>query len=61
MELCEASDCDLVNYYKSLQKLNDDCEKLHDQLKELGEAALPCETAGASSRRAQDSSIGWIG
>jgi hypothetical protein len=27
-ELREASDRDLVNYYKSLQKLNEDCEKL---------------------------------
>jgi hypothetical protein len=41
MELREASDHDLVNYYKSLRKLNKDCEKLHDQLKELEEAALP--------------------
>jgi hypothetical protein len=36
-----ASDRDLVNYYKSLQKLNEDCEKLWAQLKELEEAALP--------------------
>jgi hypothetical protein len=28
MELHEASDRDLVNCYKSLQKLNEDCEKL---------------------------------
>jgi hypothetical protein len=28
MELRIASDHDLVNYYKSLQKLNEDCEKL---------------------------------
>jgi hypothetical protein len=28
MELCEASDRDLVNCCKSLQKLNEDCEKL---------------------------------
>jgi hypothetical protein len=28
MELREASDRDLVNFYKSLQKLNEDCEKL---------------------------------
>jgi hypothetical protein len=41
MELRIASDCDLVNYYKSLQKLNEDCEKLWGQLKELEEAALP--------------------
>jgi hypothetical protein len=41
MELCIASDCDLVNCYKSLQKLNEDCEELRAQLKELEEAALP--------------------
>jgi hypothetical protein len=40
MELHEASDCDLVNYYKSLQKLNEDRERLRGQLKELEEAAL---------------------
>jgi hypothetical protein len=40
MELRIASDRDLVNCYKSLQKLNEDCEKLA-QLKELEEAALP--------------------
>jgi hypothetical protein len=41
MELREASDCDLVNSYKSLQKLNEDCDKLRGQLKELEEVALP--------------------
>jgi hypothetical protein len=41
MELREASDRDLVNCYKSLQKLNEDCEKLRGQLKKLEEAALP--------------------
>jgi hypothetical protein len=41
MELREASYRDLVNCYKSLQKLNEDCEKLRDQLKGLEEAALP--------------------
>jgi hypothetical protein len=41
MELREASDRDLVNCYKSLQKLNEDCENLRGQLKELEEAALP--------------------
>jgi hypothetical protein len=40
MELREASDRDLVNCYKSLQKFNE-CEKLRGQLKELKEAALP--------------------
>jgi hypothetical protein len=41
MELRIASNRDLVNCYKSLQKLNEDCEKLRVQLKELEEAALP--------------------
>jgi hypothetical protein len=35
MELREALDRDLVNCYKSLQKLNEDREKLRVQLKEL--------------------------
>jgi hypothetical protein len=41
IELRIASDRDLVNCYKSLQKLGEDCEKLRGQLKELEEAALP--------------------
>jgi septal ring factor EnvC (AmiA/AmiB activator) len=41
MELREASGRDLVNCYKSLQKLNEDCEKLRGQLKELVEVVLP--------------------
>jgi hypothetical protein len=41
MELRIASDRDLVNYYKSLQKLSEDYEKLWGQLKELEEASLP--------------------
>jgi septal ring factor EnvC (AmiA/AmiB activator) len=41
MQLREASDRDLVNCYKSLQKLNKDHKKLRGQLKELEEAALP--------------------
>jgi chromosome segregation ATPase len=41
MELRIASDRDLVNCYKSLQKLNEDCEELQAQLKELEEAARP--------------------
>jgi hypothetical protein len=43
MELRIASDRDLVNCYKSLQKLNEDCEGLRAQLKKLEEAALPIE------------------
>jgi hypothetical protein len=41
MELRIASDRDLVNCYKSLQKLNEDCEALRAQLKDLEETALP--------------------
>jgi hypothetical protein len=41
MELRIVSDRDLVNCYKSLQKLNEDCEKLRAQHKELEEVALP--------------------
>jgi hypothetical protein len=41
MELRIASNCDLINCYKSLQKQNEDCEKLRGQLMELEEAALP--------------------
>jgi hypothetical protein len=41
MELRITSDRDLVNCYKSLQKLGEDCEKLRGQLKELEEVALP--------------------
>jgi hypothetical protein len=41
MELRIASDRDLLNCFKSLQKLNEDYEKLRAQLKELEEAALP--------------------
>jgi hypothetical protein len=43
MELRIASDRDLVNCYKSLQKLNEDCEKLRGQLKELEEAHFPLQ------------------
>jgi hypothetical protein len=41
MELRIASDCDLINCYKSLQKLNEDYERLWAELKELEEAVLP--------------------
>jgi hypothetical protein len=41
MELRIASDRDLVNCYKSLQKLNEDYERLGGRLKEIEEAALP--------------------
>jgi hypothetical protein len=40
MELRIASDRDIVNCYKCLQKLNEDCEKLRAQLEELEEVAL---------------------
>jgi septal ring factor EnvC (AmiA/AmiB activator) len=41
MELRIALDRDLVNCYKSLHKLNEDCKNLRAQLKEREEAALP--------------------
>jgi hypothetical protein len=41
MELRIASDRDPVNCYKSLQKFNENCEKLRGQIKELEEATLP--------------------
>jgi hypothetical protein len=41
MDLREALDRDHVKNYKSLQKLNEDCEKLQGQLKELEEVTLP--------------------
>jgi hypothetical protein len=41
MELRITSNRDLVNCYKSLQKLNEDCEALRAQLKDLEEASLP--------------------
>jgi hypothetical protein len=41
MELRITLNRDLVNCYKSLQKLGEDCEKLWGQLKELEEAVLP--------------------
>jgi chaperonin cofactor prefoldin len=41
MNLHEASDLDLVNHYKSLQKLIEDRDNLWAQLKELEEAVLP--------------------
>jgi hypothetical protein len=41
MELRIASDRDLVNCYKYLQKLVEDSEKLRGQLKDLEEVARP--------------------
>jgi septal ring factor EnvC (AmiA/AmiB activator) len=41
MELRIASDRDLVNCYKSLQELNENCEKLRAQLRKLEEVVLP--------------------
>jgi hypothetical protein len=43
MELEIASDRDLVNCYKSPQKLNKDCEKLQGQLKELKKPHFPSQ------------------
>jgi hypothetical protein len=41
MELRIASDRDLVNCYKSPQKLGEDCEKLRGQLKSLKKSRCP--------------------
>jgi hypothetical protein len=43
MELQIALDRDLVNCYKSLHKLGEECEKLRGQLNELEEVARPIE------------------
>jgi hypothetical protein len=58
MELRIASDRDLVNCYKSLYKLNEDCEKLRAQLKELEEAALPIARLLVPHPGGEDSSFG---
>jgi hypothetical protein len=52
MELRIASDRDLVNFYKFWQKLNEDCEALRAQLKELEEAALPITRLWCRTRAA---------
>jgi hypothetical protein len=41
IELRITTDRDLINCYKLLRKLNEDCEGLRAQLNELEEAALP--------------------
>jgi hypothetical protein len=41
MELRIASDRDFVNCYKSLQKLNEDCEKLRAQVKDSRKPRSP--------------------
>jgi hypothetical protein len=61
MELHEASDRDLVNCYKSLQKLNENCEKLRGQLKELEEAALPIAGCWCHTRVGQRLLHWWTG
>jgi hypothetical protein len=43
MELREASDRDLVNCYKSLQKLNEDCEKLRANSRSLKKPHSPLQ------------------
>jgi hypothetical protein len=53
MELRESSNRDLVNCYKSLQKLNEDCEKLRGQLKELEEAHSPSQDCWCLTRAGQ--------
>jgi hypothetical protein len=41
IEFRQATDVDLIRCMQSLQKLNEDCEKLRASLKELKEAMLP--------------------
>jgi hemerythrin superfamily protein len=61
MEFRIASDSDLVNCYKSLQKLNKDCVKLREQLKELEKSLTSHrEAAGATPGRAKDNSFGRL-
>jgi SMC interacting uncharacterized protein involved in chromosome segregation len=43
MELRISSDRDLVNYYKSLQKLGEDCEKLRDSSRNLKKPHFPLQ------------------
>jgi predicted RNase H-like nuclease (RuvC/YqgF family) len=61
MELRIASDRDLVNCNKSLQKLNEDCEKLWAQLKELEEAALPSRGCWCPTLAVRRLHLWWIG
>jgi hypothetical protein len=60
MELHEASDRVLVNCYKSLQKLNEDCEKLRGRLKELEEVALPIARKSSCHTRAGRRLLLWL-
>jgi hypothetical protein len=60
MVLRIASDLDLVNCYKSLQKLNEDCEALRAQLKELEEAALRSQGSWCRTRAAPRLLYWWI-
>jgi hypothetical protein len=59
MELRIASDRDLVNCYKSLQKLNEDCERLRGAAQGTRRSRAPHrKAAGAAPRWAKDSSFG---
>jgi hypothetical protein len=58
MELRIASDRDLVNCYKSLQKLKDKHMELEEAHGTRRSRTSHCEATGASSGRAEDSSIG---
>jgi hypothetical protein len=53
MELRIASDRDLVNYYKSLQKLNEDCVKLREQLKNSKKLHFPSRGCWCHNRVGQ--------
>jgi hypothetical protein len=60
MELRIASDRDLVNCYKSLQKLNEDCEALRAQLKVLKKPRCRSQDSWFLIRAAPRSLHSWI-
>jgi hypothetical protein len=60
MELRIASYRDLVNCYKSVQKLNEDCQKLWAQLKELEEAAPPLRGCWCPTLAVRRLLLWWI-
>jgi hypothetical protein len=58
MELRIASDRDLVNCYKYLQKLNEDCVKLRGSSRNLKKPHFPSRGCLYHTGRAKDSSFG---
>jgi SMC interacting uncharacterized protein involved in chromosome segregation len=53
MELQTASNRDLVNCYKSLQKLNEDCERLRGSLRNLKKPHFPLRGCWCHTRVGQ--------